>query len=47
MLFTENGAWEITWRGSKELPKDRFDRYRDSRCATFSTSCACACTSLE
>jgi hypothetical protein len=30
VLFNENGAWEITWRGAKELPKDRFDRYRDS-----------------
>jgi hypothetical protein len=30
VLFTENGAWEINWRGSKELPKDRYDRYRDS-----------------
>lgn len=30
ILFTEKGAWEINWRGSKELPKDRFDRYRDS-----------------
>jgi len=30
VLFLENGGWEITWRGAKELPKDRFDRYRDS-----------------
>jgi hypothetical protein len=30
VLFTEDGAWEITWRGSKELPKDRVDRYRES-----------------
>jgi hypothetical protein len=30
VLFTENGAWEINWRGSKELPKERVDRYRDS-----------------
>jgi hypothetical protein len=30
VLFLENGGWEITWRGGKELPKDRFDRYRDS-----------------
>lgn len=29
-LFLENGAWEINWRGSKELPKDRVDRYRES-----------------
>src|SRR5579872_5374279 len=27
VLFNENGAWEITFRGAKELPKDRFDRY--------------------
>jgi hypothetical protein len=30
VLFNENGAWEITWRGAKELPKDRFDRYRET-----------------
>lgn len=30
VLFTEDGAWEITWRGSKDLPKDRVDRYRES-----------------
>jgi|GraSoiStandDraft_16_1057320.scaffolds.fasta_scaffold34685_4 hypothetical protein len=30
VLFLENGAWEVTWRGAKELPKDRFERYRDS-----------------
>ena len=30
VLFNENGAWEITWRGAKELPKERFDRYRDT-----------------
>jgi hypothetical protein len=30
VLFTEQGGWEITWRGSKELPKERFDRYRDT-----------------
>src|ERR1700735_222759 len=30
VLFTEKSAWEINWRGSKELPKDRYDRYRDS-----------------
>jgi hypothetical protein len=30
VLFVENGAWEINWRGSKELAKDRFDRYRES-----------------
>jgi hypothetical protein len=30
VLFTEDGGWEITWRGAKELPKDRVDRYRES-----------------
>jgi hypothetical protein len=28
VLFLEEGGWDITWRGSKELPQDRFDRYR-------------------
>jgi len=30
VIFREDGAWEVTFRGSKELPKDRFERYRDS-----------------
>jgi hypothetical protein len=30
LLFTEKGAWEINWRGTKELAKDRYDRFRDS-----------------
>jgi hypothetical protein len=30
VLFTEQGGWEITWRGAKELPKDRYERYRDT-----------------
>jgi hypothetical protein len=30
VLFTENGGWEINWRGSKELEKERLDRYRDT-----------------
>lgn len=30
VLFTENGGWEISWRGSKEMAKDRLDRYRDT-----------------
>ncbi len=30
VLFLENGGWEITYRGPKELPKDRLDRYRDT-----------------
>jgi hypothetical protein len=29
-MFNENGGWEINWRGSKELPKDRVERYRDT-----------------
>jgi hypothetical protein len=30
VIFTENGGWEVNWRGSKELPKDQLDRYRDT-----------------
>jgi hypothetical protein len=30
ILFNEQGGWEITWRGAKELPKDRVERYRDT-----------------
>jgi hypothetical protein len=30
VMFNENGGWEINWRGSKELPKDRVERYRDT-----------------
>ena len=30
VLFTENGGWELTWRGAKELDKDRIDRWRDT-----------------
>jgi hypothetical protein len=30
VLFTEKGAWEISWRGVKELPKATYDRYKDS-----------------
>jgi len=30
VLFTENGGWEYSWRGSKELTKDRLDRYRET-----------------
>jgi hypothetical protein len=29
-LFIESGGWDISWRGAKELPAERFDRYRDS-----------------
>ena len=30
VLFREDGGWEITFRGAKDLPKDRFERYRDT-----------------
>lgn len=30
VLFTENGGWELSWRGAKELDKDRIDRWRDT-----------------
>jgi len=30
VLFTEQGGWEINWRGAKELSKERFERYRDT-----------------
>jgi hypothetical protein len=30
VLFNEQGGWEVSWRGSKELPKDRLERYRDT-----------------
>jgi hypothetical protein len=30
VLFTEAGGWEINWLGSKELPKDTVDRYRNT-----------------
>lgn len=30
VLFTEKGGWEITWHGTKELPKDEVDRYRET-----------------
>jgi hypothetical protein len=30
VVFREDGAWELTYRGAKELPSDRFERYRDS-----------------
>lgn len=28
VMFNESGGWEITWRGAKELDKDRVERYR-------------------
>jgi len=30
VLFTETGGVDISWRGFKELPKDRLDRYRET-----------------
>ena len=30
VLFTENGAWEITFRGARPLDDERLARYRDS-----------------
>lgn len=30
VLFNENGGWEITWKGAKELEKDRLERYRQT-----------------
>jgi hypothetical protein len=30
VLFREDGGWEITFRGSKDLDKERLDRYRDT-----------------
>ena len=47
VLFTENGGWEINWRGSKELPKDRSTGIATPLSATSSTFCACGCTSRE
>jgi len=30
VLFLEDRGWDISWRGSKQMEQDRFDRYRDS-----------------
>lgn len=30
VLFTENGAWEITFRGARPLEDQRYDNYKDS-----------------
>jgi hypothetical protein len=30
VLFLENAGWDISWRGSKPMEQDRFDRYRES-----------------
>jgi hypothetical protein len=29
VLFLQDKGWEISWRGSKEMEQDRFDRYRE------------------
>ncbi len=29
MLFLEDKGWDISWRGSKQMEQDRFDRYRE------------------
>ncbi|MBV8842899.1 MAG: hypothetical protein JO307_08820 [Bryobacterales bacterium] len=30
VLFREDGGWEVTFRGAREVAKDRLDRYRDT-----------------
>jgi hypothetical protein len=30
VLFNDSGGWEINWKGAKELPKDRMERYHDT-----------------
>ncbi len=30
VLFREEGGWEVTFRGPRELAKDRLERYRDT-----------------
>jgi len=30
VLFLEKEGWDISWRGSKQMEQDRFDRYRES-----------------
>jgi len=30
VLFRQEGAWEVTFRGAKDLEKDRIQRYRDT-----------------
>ena len=34
-LFREDGAWEVTFRGAKDLPKDRIERYHDTTLANI------------
>ena len=45
-LFTDKEAWDVTFRGARPLPADRFTALqRQPRCATSSISFASACTS--
>jgi len=30
VLFLEEKGWDISWRGSKQMEQERFDRYRES-----------------
>jgi hypothetical protein len=30
VLFTEDGGWQISWRGNKEMPADQVERYRQT-----------------
>jgi len=30
VLFLEDKGWEISWRGSRQMDQDRFDRYRET-----------------
>lgn len=30
VLFLEKEGWDISWRGSKQMEQDRFDKYRES-----------------
>jgi hypothetical protein len=29
-LFTDKGAWDVTYRGARPLPDERFERYKDT-----------------
>jgi hypothetical protein len=35
LLFREDGAWDVTYRGSKPLEQDRIDRYVESTLRNF------------
>ena len=35
VIFREDGAWDVTFRGSKPLEKERIERYRDSTLHNF------------